>query len=342
MVVKTLAAMAALLASVAASPVAANAAFPGANGPLVAAVGNCSHDRYLVSVPWRGGEPTPITPRCPERAEDGRAPFDVFAPDASPDGRMIIAREEGYEPDSGPYYTAFTTMAPDGSDRRRVNVPPGDANRSIPGGEPAFAPTGGRFAFTSTGGLWSAQTDGSDPRPIGLGTGGYWGYVNPRWSPDGKLIAVTTYSGDVDEQGIWLIRASDGTRVRRVVKRGDWADWSPDGKHLVYGTYYGHRYEEGGATGGNIYVVPREAGRARKLVHRENIADTEPVWSPDGRWIAFLSMRFGRGDLSSIGLSIWRVRASGGKPKKIRGLPGPNVDGGYWQKPSLAWLPRPR
>lgn len=78
-------------------------------------------------------------------------------------------------------------------------------------------------------------------------------------------------------------------------------------------------------------------------MHRENIAETEPVWSPDGRWVAFLSLRLGGGDPPGpIRLSLSRVRASGGKLKRIGTLPAPRLDESEWERPSLTWLPRPR
>ena len=144
--------------------------------------------------------------------------------------------------------------------------------------------------------------------------------------------------------GIWLMRAADGRLVRRVAKHGDWVDWSPDGRFLVYGTPFRQKIERtGGASGGNLYVVDRRGRRTRTLVHRENIAETEPTWSPDGRSISFVSFRFGAGDVSSrIQASLWRVRASGGTPRWVQTLPSPEVEEAWYDVPTLAWLPQPR
>ena len=330
---------------IAIAPVAASASFPGKNGRLVLALDGCNYERHLVSLPWRGGAMRPVTPSCPQPGLH----VDVTAPDASPDGRMIIAFQEQYSDSSDQINRAFTTMATDGRDRRTVEMPVGTEGPSAP----SFAPNGERFAFHGGNAVWSAMTDGSDAEPIrsespclGLSC---TSLSNPRWSPDGELIAVTIkyYAGDLGgappiEPGIWLMRADDGSLVRRIAgERGDWVDWSPDGEHLVFGTAYRQASEAGGTSGGNLYVVDRNGSNRRTLVHRENSAETEPTWSPNGRWISFLSLRFGGGDVSyRTHMSLWRIRAAGGKLERVQGLPAPKVEEGEFNPPGLTWLPK--
>jgi Tol biopolymer transport system component len=72
---------------------------------------------------------------------------------------------------------------------------------------------------------------------------------------------------------------------------------SPDGNSVAF------------SYGGDIYVVNSHGGQANQIT--SHVAyDYAPVWSPDGKSIAFASDRYGNFD-------IYIVSAKGGKPKRI-------------------------
>ena len=72
---------------------------------------------------------------------------------------------------------------------------------------------------------------------------------------------------------------------------------SPDGKSLAF------------ALNGDLWVMPVEGGRAQRLTLNE-ANDVKPVWSPDGKKIAFTSDRSGSFD-------VWLMNADGGTPSRI-------------------------
>ena len=72
---------------------------------------------------------------------------------------------------------------------------------------------------------------------------------------------------------------------------------SPDGKTVVFS------YK------GNLYTVSSEGGEARQLTTHQAY-DYAPVWSPDGKTIAFASDRFGNFD-------IYTIPVKGGVPTRI-------------------------
>src|SRR5271170_4765799 len=74
-------------------------------------------------------------------------------------------------------------------------------------------------------------------------------------------------------------------------------DISPDGK-LVAFSYLG-----------DVWVVETIGGVARPVTMHE-AHDTNPVFSPDGRWIAFSSNRHGSYD-------VFVVPTQGGKPRRL-------------------------
>ena len=72
---------------------------------------------------------------------------------------------------------------------------------------------------------------------------------------------------------------------------------SPDGTRIAF-TYRG-----------DIYIVGTEGGRAVQLTSHAG-HDTDPVWSPDSRSIAFASDRLG-------GMDVFIVDAGGGEPRRL-------------------------
>ena len=72
---------------------------------------------------------------------------------------------------------------------------------------------------------------------------------------------------------------------------------SPDGSTIAF------------CHGGDIYTVPVAGGVARVLTLHE-AHDFMPVWSPDGKTIAFASDRYGNYD-------VFTIPASGGKPTRL-------------------------
>src|SRR5688572_9263462 len=59
---------------------------------------------------------------------------------------------------------------------------------------------------------------------------------------------------------------------------------SPDGKRIAFS------YQ------GDIWIAPSEGGRAIPVTNHIEM-DDNPVWSPDGEWIAFVSNRTGNNDI---------------------------------------------
>lgn len=80
---------------------------------------------------------------------------------------------------------------------------------------------------------------------------------------------------------------------------------SPDGSKLAFS------YQ------GDIWVVPSNGGRAVPLTNNVEM-DDNPVWSPDGKWIAFASNRSGNND-------IYLVPAEGGQSRRLTWFSGSDV-----------------
>ena len=122
------------------------------------------------------------------------------------------------------------------------------------------------------------------------------------WSPDGKRLALSAYSGKGSK--IYLLPPSGMSRTQVTFGGGlaSYPSWSPDGRHIAYAS------DTQPATGSDspyytpgcelslklcpqqIRVTnanPRANSLARQLTH-DPVGATMPSWSPDGQRIAFV------------------------------------------------------
>ncbi|MGH7506961.1 MAG: amidohydrolase family protein, partial [Longimicrobiales bacterium] len=100
---------------------------------------------------------------------------------------------------------------------------------------------------------------------------------------------------------------------------------SPDGQHLAFSAldrlYVADlTYTPDSAVGGGTRLV---VGQPRRLTDM-SIGEQEPAWSPDGRWVAYVSWRAGEGH-------IWRVGVEGGEPEQL------TLAAAFYREP--AWSP---
>lgn len=135
---------------------------------------------------------------------------------------------------------------------------------------------------------------------------------HPAVSPDGRRIAYVVSSEEANDQ-IWVMR-SDGSHQRPVVDAAAWSSTSPsftaDGRRLLF-------------TRCGTYVPPfwtcridavRLDGTGRRTVVGGTWHPSDPVMSPDGRTIAFVS------DAGGYDGRVWLADATG----RHRRVVGPN------------------
>jgi Tol biopolymer transport system component len=226
---------------------------------------------------------------------------------ANPDGSDVRILTDGGE---GVY---FPTWSPDGSSIAFWSEPPnlspasltlldpGTGSRTVitrlnPQSRPApisWAPDSQRIAFPAYSEHASAEVlvvnvDGTNLRSLAPDLQA----SDPAWSPDGQQIAFRGI--DPAELDIVALYVADDTGVRelfRVNERpssdqnamGVQLDWSPDGRQIAYAS------KGFSAAGGYVIAVADVAtGATHDLAPGSaGYYDTLPVWSPDGRWIAF-------------------------------------------------------
>jgi len=117
--------------------------------------------------------------------------------------------------------------------------------------------------------------------------------ANPQLSPNGASVAFTRVNCDEKRTGyetsIWIAATSGKEAPLRMTngKHDAQPRWSPDGKQLVF-VRGGDKDETGKPKPGQLALLSLGGGEARVITDLPKGA-SNPVWSPDGKGIAFTS-----------------------------------------------------
>lgn len=146
------------------------------------------------------------------------------------------------------------------------------------------SPDGSEIVFDLLGDLYLLPIEGGEARPITSGMG--WD-MQPRFHPDGQVIAFTSDRGGGDN--LWLVDR-DGSNPRAVTEESfrllNSPAWTPDGEFLAARKHFTSQRSLGA---GEIWLYHRSGGSGLQMVERPNDQKDlgEPALSPDGRYLYF-------------------------------------------------------
>jgi serine/threonine-protein kinase len=184
--------------------------------------------------------------------------------------------------------------------------------------DPAIAPDGRAIAFdirAANDDIWTyAIARGRFARL----TFTHGNHQAPAWSPDGSRIIY-----GLDRLGVRRLawRAADGSDAEELLTPPEFyqtpGSISADGKILAY-------TEDRPQTSSDLYVMPLQGTRTAIPFLATPRREYDPRFSPDGRWIAYVSDESGRPEIFVTGYPghdrKWQVSTTGGThPVWLRG-----------------------
>jgi len=260
----------------------------------------------------------------------------------SPDGRRIAFARSA----RGGFPTEIWIAGASGGSLRRVTRF-GDV-----ASEPAWAP-GDRIVYFTTkdfpqpaspddppppSELYSMRSDGTDQRRL---TSDEAIQVDPTVSPADGTVAFTQFQPVPEEPGVFDLGlfsiGADGGGLRTLAPFSADRDvldpnWSPDGRRIVFEIASASPRGNTGGSGrqSDLAVMDADGSNVHRLTRTRQL-ETNPIWSPDGRLIAFTSDRHRRrGTRERLGpdFELYVMRADGTRIRRLNTVPDVYPD---WQ-----------
>jgi Tol biopolymer transport system component len=198
----------------------------------------------------------------------------------------------------------------DGSRLRLLTPWPDTDSRAGSSFDPVWAPGGQWLAFSSAN-----TTDGTTfLRVIGRNAGGLrtlavgaW----PAWAPDGQRLVFETFDPTASPSGVEVVDLRTGVLRPLVPWSTSAPEWAPNGPLITFAA------AAPGTRRSFVFLVRPDGSGRRRLT-----AGSTPVWSSDGRLLAY----------NAAG-SVDVLRPDGTGRRRLPGVPGPG------QADEKAWAP---
>jgi dipeptidyl aminopeptidase/acylaminoacyl peptidase len=250
---------------------------------------------------------------------------------------------------------AATVVGAQGASKRPVRA--GDLYRLKNVSAVDVSPEGDWIAYTVTStdsskdrtdtDVWMSRWDGT--RTI-QATSSSESERAPKWSPDGGYLAFLSSRDGGKGAQLWLLDRQGGEARRLTNFRTGIEEyqWSPDGKRIALimsdppavADTANHRPEpyvlnrlrfksDGGGyladtARAHLYVLDVASGTA-EILTPGSAEESEPAWSPDGKWIAFESKRVEGDPDRSANSDVFVVAAhAGSEARRLTSFAGPD------------------
>jgi dipeptidyl aminopeptidase/acylaminoacyl peptidase len=232
----------------------------------------------------------------------------------SPDGRHAVYSQQRVEPKTEKKYSNLWVVPTDSLSG------PGEAARQFTTGDqndghPRWSPDGSQIAFLSNRGdkekpaqIYLIPFGGGEALPLTEIDGEIGDFA---WAPDGKKLLLSVRKKDAEV----LEREKDEQKKKLgvVARHYDRVFYKLDG----YGYLPHERW--------HIWTVDVRTnpssgvrtGKARQLTDHPVYDEGSPAWSPDGKWIAYLSNISEDPDFTTDRTDLFVMPSAGGQPRQI-------------------------
>lgn len=213
-------------------------------------------------------------------------------------GKVLYASDDGKTMNAD--YDLYT-INPDGSDKTKLT----NFGKFI--NHPVWSPERSRIAFSAhvdeknTDKIFIMTADGSEKRQLTFGESRD---KFPTWSPDGERIAYISYRDGTPNLFVMDTHGQNQKQLTSVEGESTvlWPSWSPLGDWIAFS--YNRAGDEIGA---RLQVIKPDGTDQREILssNDEDLADSEPAWSPDGKTMYFLSNRSQKAEIWKLDFEKW-------------------------------------
>ncbi len=238
---------------------------------------------------------------------------DVGAPSISRDGQRVAYTLTTINTQTDAYVDDIWVVPYAGGAAKNLTATP-DKSESAP----QFSPDGRWISYLADGPddsgtqLFLMRVDGSDKRQVGVLANGVNAYS---WSPDGSRIVFTAFAGGAKPNAAGT---PPPIEIDRFQFKEDWVGYLRKGERR------------------QLHLLDVTSGKVVQLTS-DNVDHWLPAWSPDGKWIAFVSKQKGDAD-RNMDSDVYIMKPEvGGETRRVSTSSGTDVDP-YWASPP-AWSP---
>ncbi|MFT3686130.1 MAG: hypothetical protein QM783_14620 [Phycisphaerales bacterium] len=199
---------------------------------------------------------------------------------------------------------------------------------------PALSPDGRKIAFASDrNGTWQLFVMSSGGgRAVQLSPDAACD-LHPTWSPDGKKLAFCRLGTVSGRWEMWVVDATNPATAE-FIGYGMFPVWCPaagTGENSSDKIAF-QRGKERGDRAFGLWTVDYKPGfvsSPTEIVSGANAAAINPNWSPDGRFIAYATVKPGQTNASS---GVWVVAADGSASINLTGGGASSDTSPWWSK----------
>jgi dipeptidyl aminopeptidase/acylaminoacyl peptidase len=304
--------------------------------------------------------------RRPVRSSDFYRLRSVSDPQVSPEGDWVAYVVSVMDSARDKSNADIYMVKWDGSRTVRLTSSPDGESR------PRWSPDGRYLAFTSGRGddttgaqVWLLDRSGGEAVKLTSLKSGVDDYA---WSPDGRRLVVVSQDPEPDsakageeprpkpividryhfkqdvkgylgprKNHLYLVDVPSGKAEQ--ITQGPWDEespaWSPDGTHIAFES--NRTPDPDRNVNADIWVMEARAGAVPRQLTTASGPERRPVWSPDGRSIAFsytVNTKFYGYNLERLGI----VPAEGGTPRELGAALDRSIDAPVWTPDGAALL----